>query len=62
MERKRTMVQPWEAILRRASPSGTPVRPAIRVIITDWDTSGRVYSARRAAAAPQKEETPGVSS
>ena len=36
----------------RLSPSGTGVRPAIRVIITVWLTPGRVYSAPSAAAAP----------
>ena len=56
------MVQPWEAILRSSSPSGTGVRPAMRVMITDCDTSGSVYSAQRAAAAPEKEDTPGVTS
>ena len=56
------MVQPWEASLRSLSPSGTGVRPAMRVMITDCDTSGRVYSALRAAAAPEKEDTPGVTS
>ena len=34
----------------------------MRVMTTDWLTSGRVYSAWAAAAAPQKLETPGVSS
>ena len=46
-----------EAMLSR---SGTGVRPAMRVRITDWLTPGRVYSASAAAAAPQKPETPGV--
>ena len=41
------------------SRSGTGVRPAIRVMTTLWDTPGRVYSISRAAAAPQKELTPG---
>ena len=50
------MVQPWLAIFRSASPSGTGVRPAIRVMMTLWLTSGRLYSAGRAAAAPQKED------
>ena len=62
VDRNSTMVQPWEASLRSFSPSGTGVRPSIRVMMTDWDTSGRVYSASRAAAAPQKEDTPGVTS
>ena len=43
-------------------PPGTGVRPAIRVMITVWLTPGRVYSAPSAAAAPQKLDTPGVSS
>ena len=41
--------------MRSSSPSGTGVRPAMRVMITDCDTSGSVYSAQRAAAAPEKE-------
>lgn len=40
----------------------TGVRPAMRVIMTVWLTPGKVYSAQAAAAAPQKLETPGVSS
>ena len=36
------------------------MRPAIRVMMTDWLTPGRVYSSPAAAAAPQKEDTPGV--
>ena len=36
------------------------MRPSIRVIITDWLTFGRVYSAFKAAAAAQKELTPCV--
>ena len=62
MDKNSTMVQPWEAILRSSSPSGTGVRPAMRVMITDCDTSGSVYSAQRAAAAPEKEDTPGATS
>ena len=46
-----------EAIFSR---SGTAVRPSMRVMITLWETSGSVYSIERAAAAPQKELTPGV--
>ena len=42
--------------------SGTGVLPAMRVMMTLWLTSGSVYSALMAAAAPQKLETPGVSS
>lgn len=41
---------------------GTGVRPSIRVMITVWLMVGRVYSAFSAAAAPQKLDTPGVSS
>ena len=41
------------------SRSGTGARPAIRVMMTLWLTPGRVYSAPKAAAAPQKLETPG---
>ena len=44
------------------SRSGTGVRPAMRVMMTVWLTPGRVYSAPSAAAAPQKLDTPGVSS
>ena len=35
------------------SPSGTGVRPAMRVIMTLWLTPGRVYSTPAAAAAPE---------
>ena len=35
------------------SRSGTGVRPAARVMMTVWLTSGSVYSARSAAAAPR---------
>ena len=34
----------------------------MRVMMTDWLTSGSVYSAFRAAAAAQKELTPGTTS
>ena len=44
------------------SRSGTGVRPAARVMMTVWLTSGSVYSARRAAAAPQNALTPGQTS
>ena len=54
------MVAPWAAREAMSSPSGTGVRPAIRVMMTDWLTPGRVYSSPAAAAAPQKEDTPGV--
>ena len=57
-----TMVAPCRAREAISSPSGTGVRPAMRVMITVWLTPGRVYSAPRAAAAPQKEDTPGVTS
>ena len=56
------MVQPWLASLRSSSPSGTGVRPAMRVMMTLWETPGRVYSASSAAAAPEKADTPGVTS
>ena len=56
------MVHPWAARAAMDSPSGTGVRPAMRVRMTLWLTPGRVYSAPRAAAAPQKEDTPGVTS
>ena len=39
--------------------SGTPVRPAILVIINDWLISGRVYSKLRLDAAPKQALTPG---
>lgn len=44
------------------SRSGTAVRPAVRVMMTLWLTPGRVYSARREAAAPQNALTPGQTS
>ena len=44
------------------SRSGTGVRPSMRVRMTVWLMPGSVYSARTAAAAPQKLETPGVTS
>ena len=56
------MVAPWAAKERMLSRSGTGVRPAMRVMITDWLTLGRVYSASSAAAAPQKLDTPGHTS
>ena len=56
------MVAPWAARERSFSLSGTGVRPAIRVMMTLWLTPGRVYSAGTAAAAPQKLDTPGVTS
>ena len=56
------MEAPWEAMAARLSRSGTGVRPASRVMMTLWLTPGRVYSAPTAAAAPQKLDTPGVSS
>ena len=62
MERKITMVAPWLARLASFSFSGTGVRPSMRVMMTVWLTAGSVYSAFSAAAAPQKLETPGVSS
>ena len=62
MDRKITMVAPCAARLASFSRSGTGVRPSMRVMMTVWLTVGRVYSAFSAAAAPQKLETPGVSS
>ena len=62
MDRKMTIVAPWAARLASLSRSGTGVRPSMRVMMTVWLTMGRVYSAFSAAAAPQKLETPGVSS
>ena len=56
------MVAPWLARLASFSFSGTGVRPSMRVMMTVWLTAGSVYSAFSAAAAPQKLETPGVSS
>ena len=57
-----TIVAPWAARLASFSFSGTGVRPSMRVMMTVWLTVGSVYSAFSAAAAPQKLETPGVSS
>ena len=57
-----TIVAPWAARLASFSFSGTGVRPSMRVMMTVWLTVGRVYSAFSAAAAPQKLDTPGVSS
>ncbi len=48
------------AKLRMSSAAGTGVRPSIRVRITVWLTSGSTYSFFKAAAAAQKELTPGV--
>ena len=62
VERKMTMVAPCAASFASCSASGTGVRPSIRVMMTVWLTLGRVYSAQSAAAAPQKLDTPGVSS
>ena len=61
-DRKITMVAPWVARAAMDSRSGTGVRPAMRVMMTLWLTPGRVYSVPTAAAAPQKEDTPGVTS
>ena len=49
------MVAWWAASFAISSFSGTGVRPAMRVMMTVWETSGRVYSAFKAAAAAQKE-------
>ena len=54
------IVLPAFARLCTASRSGTGVRPAMRVMMTVWLTPGSVYSAFRAAAAPQKLDTPGT--
>ena len=56
------MVHPCRAREAMDSSSGTGVRPAMRVMMTLWLTPGRVYSTPAAAAAPQKEDTPGVTS
>ena len=61
-ERKTAIELPCSASRAMLSHSGTGVRPAMRVRITVWLTPGSVYSAFRAAAAPQKLETPGVTS
>ena len=47
------MVHPWEAIFLSCSFSGTGVRPSALVIITDWLTLGRVYSALSAGYDPR---------
>ena len=39
--------------------SGTLVLPSMRVMINDWDTSGKVYSRFNKAAAPKQALTPG---
>ena len=47
----------WWAARARLDPRvGTGVRPGARVMMTVWLTFGSVYSARSAAAAPQKAE------
>ena len=56
------MVDWCAAKARMDSRSGTGVRPAVRVMMTVWLTSGRVYSAFSAEAAPQKALTPGHTS
>ena len=50
----------WAARLRICSFSGTGVRPSMRVMITVWDTPGKVYSCPSAAAAAKNELTPGT--
>ena len=45
IERKITIVAPWAASAVKRSPSGTGVRPSIRVMMTVWLTPGSVYSA-----------------
>ena len=62
IERKITIVAPCAANAASFSRSGTGVRPSIRVMMTVWLMPGSVYSAFSAAAAPQKLDTPGVSS
>ena len=62
MLRNMTIVEPWAASDAMLSRSGTGVLPAILVMMTVWDTSGSVYSALSAAAAPQNELTPGHTS
>ena len=52
------MVALCSARLFKSSLSGTAVRPAFRVRITVWLTSGRVYSFFKDAAAARKELTP----
>ena len=47
----------WAARERMDSRSGTGVRPAARVMITGWLTSGRGYSVFKDEAAPQKTKT-----
>ena len=56
------MVAWWAARARMDSRVGTGVRPGARVMMTVWLTFGSVYSARSAAAAPQKALTPGQTS
>ena len=56
---EQSLIQMISAVL---SFGGTGVLPAILVIITLWEISGRVYSKSRAEAAPQKELTPGQES
>ena len=53
------MLVRWAAKDSICSLSGTLVRPSIRVMIRDWDTSGWVYSRFRDAAAPKQALTPG---
>lgn len=62
MERKRTIDARWAASERMPSRSGTGVRPSMRLMTSVWLTPGRVYSAPTAAAAAQKELTPGTTS
>ena len=42
------------------SRAGTGVRPSMRLMMRVWLTPGNVYSAGMAAAAAQKELTPGT--
>ena len=66
-----TLEQVLDTIRAAEKAGGTTVRlhtgdpclyGAIRVMMTVWLTPGSVYSAFSAAAAPQKLDTPGVSS
>ena len=60
MERKMHRVQRWRASSARDSPGGMGVRPATRVRMTVWVTSGRVRLSTAAAAEARAEEMPGT--
>ena len=53
---------PIPAIAESSSRSGTGVFPESRVMMTVWETSGRVNSCLRVAAAAQALVTPGTTS